>query len=201
MVHGQGSIVQGTTVEPVIPAVPGALAAGADATTINVFNEATHARERAISENNEWHHLNNMAIGNITLRLTPAIQQNFIDEDNAADIWDGIRLLYSKTTILSIYKDFKEAISICFNLNQHPAVQFDKLAAAFAHLGLVTVRTGANLVNLRIQDQFQALIALAALPPKWEMQIPIITTNVSLEDLDLNDIHDAIVAQYETETN
>ena len=120
---------------------------------------------------------------------------------HAADLWEGIRLLYSKTTVPSIYKDFKEAISICFNLNQHPAAQFDKLAAAFAHLGLVTVGTGANLVNLRIQDQFQALITLAALPSKWEMQIPIITTNISLEDLDLNDVHDVIVAQYETEMN
>ena len=79
-------------------------------------------------------------------------------------------MLYSKTTVPSIYKDFKEAISICFNMNQHPAAQFDKLAAAFAHLGSVTIGTGANLVNLKVQDQFQALIALAALPSKWEMQ-------------------------------
>ena len=42
---------------------------------------------------------------------------------------------------------------------------------------------------------------LAALPPKWEMQIPIITQQVSLEDLELNDVHEAIVAQYETEMN
>src|SRR3984885_5518671 len=201
MAHGQGSIVQGTTVEPVIPAAPGALAAGADATAINMLNEATHARDRAISDNNEWHHLNDMAIGNITLCLTPAIQQNFIDEDNAADLWEGIRLLYSKTTVPSIYKDFKEAVSIRFNPNQHPAAQFDKLAAAFARLGSVTIGTGANLVNLRIQNQYQALIALAALPPKWETQIAIITSSIGLEELDLNDVRDAIVAQYETETN
>ena len=37
MAHGQGSIVQGTTVELVIPAAPGALATGANAAAINVL--------------------------------------------------------------------------------------------------------------------------------------------------------------------
>ena len=57
MANGQGSIVQGTTLELVIPAAPGALAGGANAAAINAFNEATHARDRAISDNNEWHRL------------------------------------------------------------------------------------------------------------------------------------------------
>ena len=92
MAHGQGSIVQGTALEPVIPAAPATLAAGANAAAITIFNEATHAREQVISDNNEWHHLNDMAIGNITLHLTPAIQQNFVTEDSAANLWEVLRL-------------------------------------------------------------------------------------------------------------
>ena len=45
------------------------------------------------------------------------------------------------------------------------------------------------------------MIALAALPQKWENQITIITQNIKLADLDLNDVWDLIVAQYKTETN
>ena len=133
MAHGQGSIVQGTNVEPVIPAAPGTLAAGANAAAINVFNEATHARDRAISDNNEWHRLNDMAIGNITLHLTPAIQQNFIDEDNATDLWEGIRLLYSKTTIPSISKISRRLFRFVLtriNTQQHSLTNLQQLLPA-----------------------------------------------------------------------
>ena len=114
---------------------------------------------------------------------------------------DVSTMLFITHTLPSVYKDFKEAISIWFNLNQHPAVQFDKLAAAFGCLESVTIGTGANIVDLWIQEQYQALIALAALPPKWEMQISIITQSIALKDLGLIDVCQTIIAQYETETN
>ena len=43
--QGQGSIVQGTVLEPVIPAAPAALAGGAYVAEINIFNNTAHARE------------------------------------------------------------------------------------------------------------------------------------------------------------
>ena len=132
MAHGQGTIVSGASTEPVVPAAPGALNVNASAAEINTFNEAIHARDRAIANQNEWCRLNDMAIGNITLRLAPAIQQKILSENNAVDLWEGIKNLYSKHTLPFVYKDFKEAISLRFNLNQHLAAQFDKLAAAFA---------------------------------------------------------------------
>ncbi len=100
-----------------------------------------------------------------------------------------------------IYKDFKEAISIRFNPNQHPMPQFKKMAAAFAHLGAVTVGTGANQTTLAIMPQLQALIALSALPAKWENLIPIICAGVTIADLKLDDVAGQVIGQYETETN
>ena len=174
---------------------------GADPAQITTHATAIEAQNQALSDHHEWRHLNDMAIGNINLHLAPSIQQNFCSHDDAADLWAALRAAYGKTTFPSIYKDFKEAISIQFNPNQHPSTQFDKLAANFGCLALVTVGTVPNQTSLAVQNQLQAMTALAALPPKWENQIAIITQNVELNDLDLNDVWDAIVAQYETETN
>ena len=80
-------------------------------------------------------------------------------------------------------------------------MQVDKLAAAFGCLALVTIGTTPNQTNLMVQKQLQAMIALAALPQKWKNQIAMIMQNIELADLDFNDVWDAIVAQYETETN
>ncbi|KAH8990070.1 hypothetical protein EDB92DRAFT_1946751 [Lactarius akahatsu] len=86
-----------------------------------------------------------------------------------------------------IYKDFKEAISIRFNTNQHPTPQFEKMAATFACLGAVTVGTGANTTTLAICPQLQALIAMSALPQKWEHLIPVMCNNLALADLQCHD--------------
>ena len=201
MAQGQGSIVIGSVIEPTVLKAPTPLAVGADPAQITTHAAAIEAQNWAISDCNEWRRLNGMAIGNINLHLTPLIQQNFHSHDNAADLWAALRAAYGKATVPSIYKDFKEVISIRFNPNQHPSAQFDKLAAAFGCLALVTVGTAPNQTSLMVQNQLQAMIALAALPQTWENQISIITQNVELHDLDLNDVWDTIVAQYETETN
>ena len=56
MVHDQGTIISGANMEPVVPAAPVALNVNASAAEINTFNEAQHARDRAISDCNEWCH-------------------------------------------------------------------------------------------------------------------------------------------------
>src|SRR6202046_4814307 len=147
-----------------------------------------------------WNRNDEMARGNLTLRLSPAIQQA-VTGTTARLLWDSVKDRYGAVSLPIIYKDFKEAISICFNPNQHPAPQFEKMAAAFSRLGAVTVGTGANAVTLDVKDPLQALIALAALPPKWEPLIPIICSNVNIEDLDLSDVSTAVISQYETESN
>src|SRR6266571_3806772 len=116
-------------------------------------------------------------------------------------LWDAIKDQYGVVSMPRIYKDFKEAISIRFNPNQHPTPQFEKMAAAFARLGAVTVGTGANQTTLAITPQLQALIALSALPAKWENLIPIICAGVAIADLKLDDVASQVIGQFETETN
>jgi hypothetical protein len=44
------------------------------------------------------------------------------------------------------------------------------------------------------------MIALATLPQKWEMLISIITGDIKLNDLNLADMCNAVVTQYQSET-
>ncbi|KAH9056601.1 hypothetical protein EDB87DRAFT_1687141 [Lactarius vividus] len=113
-----------------------------------------------------------------------AVWDNLNSEMKKA-LWDSVKDQYIVVSIPHIYKDFKEAISICFNTNQHPAPQFEKMAATFAHVGAVTVGTGANATTLAICPQLQALIAMSALPQKWEHLIPVMCNNLALADLQL----------------
>ncbi len=147
-----------------------------------------------------WNKNDEMARGNLTLRLSPAVQQA-ITGNTSQILWDAIKDRYGAVSMPHIYKDFKEAISIRFNPNQHPTPQFKKMAAAFARLGAVTVGTGANQTTLAITPQLQALIALSALPAKWENLIPIICAGVAIADLKLDDVASQVIGQFETETN
>ncbi len=128
-----------------------------------------------------WNKNDEMARGNLTLRLSPAVQQA-VTGNTSQILWDAIKDRYGAVSMPCIYKDFKEVISIRFNPNQHPTPQFEKMAAAFARLGAVTVGTGANQTTLAITPQLQALIALSALPAKWENLIPIICAGVAIAD-------------------
>ncbi len=147
-----------------------------------------------------WNKNDEMARGNLTLRLSPAVQQA-ITGTTSQILWDAIKDRYGVVSMPCIYKDFKEAISIRFNPNQHPTPQFEKMAATFARLGAVTVGTGANQTTLAITPQLQALIALSALPAKWENLIPIICAGVAIADLKLDDVASQVIGQFETETN
>ncbi len=147
-----------------------------------------------------WNKNDEMARGNLTLRLSPVVQQA-VTGNTSQILWDTIKDQYGAVSMPCIYKDFKEAISICFNPNQHPTPQFEKMAAAFARLGAVTVGTGANQTTLAINLQLQALIALSALPAKWENLIPIICVGVAIADLKLDDVASQVIGQFETETN
>src|SRR6266702_908459 len=141
-----------------------------------------------------WNKNDKMARGNLTLCLSPAVQQA-VTSNTSQILWDGA------VSMPCIYKDFKEAISIHFNPNQHPMPQFEKMAATFARLGAVTVGTGVNQTTLAITPQLQALIALSTLPAKWENLIPIICAGVAIADLKLDDVASQVIGQFETKTN
>ena len=81
-----------------------------------------------------WQRSSDMARGNITLRLSPALQEFADLHPVTTNLWTELRTRYGTASVPTIYKDFKEAITIQFNPNQHPGPQFDKLTAAFGRL-------------------------------------------------------------------
>ncbi len=83
------------------------------------------------AENNLWNRMNDMALGTIVLRLSPAIQQQAAQSHFAELVWTQLDTLYGTPTIPQVYHDFKEVISIRFNPTQHPAAALNKMAAAF----------------------------------------------------------------------
>src|SRR5580693_2404325 len=70
--------------------------------------------------------------------------------------------LYGTSSPQGMYKDFKEALNIRLNGNQHPGPQIDKMAACFQRM---------TAASVPIPPQLQGMILLAAMPSKWEMLI------------------------------
>jgi gag-polypeptide of LTR copia-type len=117
----------------------------------------------------KWFEKDAMAIGHLTLRVNPSIQQE-LDSLPAASFtdnyWTHLSTHYGTVMPSSVYKDFKETFNIRLNPGQHPTQQIDRMVATFQHL------TAASII---IPPQIQAMILLSALPQKWEMLVSIMT--------------------------
>jgi transposase InsO family protein len=148
-----------------------------------------------------WHKGNDMALGNITLCLSPAIQQRMNPNFNAEQSWDWLKTEFGGASFPSIYCNFREAITMCINPSHHPGPQFDKVEAAFTRIANTTIGKGSKIKRLSLPSHFQALIAMAAIPLKWENLIPIIQNGYEIEDVTFGDIRDIVVTQFENETN
>src|SRR6266404_9990119 len=116
--QGLWGIVNRTIVHPADPA--------AGAATAEIA-----AAEAAIAA---WVRSNDMAMGNLVLRLNPSIQESLRAFTAAEAVWDDLWDCYGAATIPQVYKDFKEAINIRINPNAHPSLQLDRIAAAFQRL-------------------------------------------------------------------
>jgi hypothetical protein len=53
-----------------------------------------------------------------------------------------------------------------------------------------------STADVAVPPQLQAIIALAALPQKWEMLISIVTGDVEMESLDLGEVHNTVITQF-----
>ena len=138
----------------------------------------------------DWTKQNNMAMGNIVLRVNASIQQEIADLAAAETQWNRLLTKYGTPTITGVFRDFKEALNIRLKTDGHPGNQIDRMAAAFQ-------RCAASSIS--VPEQLQAMILLAAMPPKWEMLVAIVTQNYDLADIEFKHVRETILAQYETE--
>src|SRR6266404_563957 len=148
-----------------------------------------------------WNKANDMALGSILLCLTPSIQQQASISMQAEQAWDALENQYGTPTIPMVYKDFKEAISIRFNPNQHPAAELNRMAAAFQRLSNITIGSGHRLTWISNPPQLQAMITLTVLPSKWEHLVQIIINSTEMDQLTFRTVQEALVVQWDTESN
>jgi hypothetical protein len=155
-----------------------------------IEGSSTEPADSVLSET--WHEKRTQCMGNILLCTIAPIQQELAAHDDPKKLWEKIKTAYSETTLAGIYKDFHIVSTITFNPNQHPGPQLDKVQAAFARL---------TSSNISIPDILQGLIILNCLPSKWEHLVPIITQSSDTDDFDLNDVRQALLAQWESKQN
>ena len=57
-----------------------------------------------------------------------------------------------------------------------------------------------STADIEVPPQLQAMIALAALPQKWEMLISVVTSDIEMSDLDLGEVRDAVITQFQADS-
>jgi hypothetical protein len=76
-------------------------------------------------------------------------------------------------------------------LTANPNLYFHKMFSAFAQM---------STANVAVPPQLQVMIALAALPQKWEMLISVITGDIEMESLDLGKVRNAVITQFQVDS-
>ena len=72
----------------------------------------------------EWDRMDDMAIGHMTLHLSASIQEEVSLLNTTFSIWDCLEDCYGKATPTTVYKDFKEALSVCLHTDQNQLHSF-----------------------------------------------------------------------------
>jgi hypothetical protein len=156
------------------------------------FEKLTQARKDEIMALiNEFEKNDGMVLGQITLRLSPTIQQNHQHCLNSASLWNTLKVTYGKSTASIVFKDFKDCLNGCIYTNADPQIYFDKVYGAYARM---------KAADIAVPPQLQAMIALAALPQKWEMLISVVTGDNPLEDLILSDVRTVVITQFQADS-
>jgi hypothetical protein len=165
------------------------LSAGLDAHPTEMGpTEGTQA-ERAANATaiSDWDKHNDMAIGYITLCVSPPIQEQIARLNDSSTVWNHLETKYGKSTPTTIYKDFKEVLSVRLLANNNPLPAIEKMAASFQCL---------SEVKVTVPEQIQAMMLLSALPQKWEMLVSIVTQQHDLNKIKFIDVRNAILTQF-----
>jgi hypothetical protein len=137
-----------------------------------------------------WRSANQKALANIVLRVNPIIWVD-LDALTATDtVWNRLKLYFDVVQPTTVFKDFKEAISIRIDATKHPLPQINRLQASVHRL---------STNGVAIPEIIQVMILLSALPPKWEMLVSILCTNYEITNLQLQHVREAVMAQWEAE--
>ena len=135
-----------------------------------------------------WKSSNQKALANLVLRVAPIIWVD-LDALNTVDtVWNHLKLYFDVVQPTTVFKDFKDAISIRIDATKHPLPQINCLQASVHRL---------TTNGVAIAEIIQAMILLSALPPKWEMLVSILCTNYKITNLQLKHVCEAVMVQWE----
>ncbi|KIJ61058.1 hypothetical protein HYDPIDRAFT_31765 [Hydnomerulius pinastri MD-312] len=96
------------------------------------------------SQVNDWDQDNAQAIGNMCLRLAPAIHVKVSGSTTANNLWGTLKAEYGKPGIAATYSEFKALLEVTIPSNAHPGPTMDKIQAHFTHLKDTTFVTNSR---------------------------------------------------------
>jgi hypothetical protein len=138
-------------------------------------------------EIHDWNESNDQALGNIILRLSPAIQPS-IDGKSAAEVWVHLKDGYGTNTLAAVFKDFKEALNFRLNPNEHPTPQIQRLYTAYTRLA-------AN--KQEVPEFIKGMLLLNNLPTQYDHLTNLVLMGGDMNTLNIEKMKEGLVNTWE----
>ena len=164
---------------------PVAAVEGQDATETEPAVQAVSSNEDDIED---WRDTNDQALGNVFLRLAPAIQHRFREETNAGSLWRKLEKAYGKPGISVMYLEFKSAIETTIPEHGNPTQALDKMMLHFGRL---------RDFNLEIPEHLQTMIILSKLPSAYDSLTQILSQADDPAEFTFEKLQRAVILAWE----
>jgi hypothetical protein len=89
------------------------------------------------------------------------------------NIWNHLKNEYS-TSLSYAYQQFKIATNFKIDTAHHPAPQINYLQGVYLHL---------DNIHVKIPEAIQEIMLLNVVPTKWEALVPLVLSNISINNL------------------
>ena len=124
-----------------------------NAADLAAYNAALAAYNAALAI---WKKENSKAQGIITLRVAAHLRHHILE--SAHQTWTTLRRTFGAPPVSALYADFKHILAAKLS-GGNPIPEIERLATLLGRL---------NNTPLQLSETLQAMILLAALPPKWD---------------------------------
>ena len=136
----------------------------------------------------DWRDTNDQALGNIFLRLAPAIQHRFREETIAGFLWTKLEKAYGKPGVSVMYLEFKSAIETTIPEHGNPTQALDKMMLHFGRL---------RDFSLEIPEHLQTMIVLSKLPSAYDSLTQILSQADDPLEFTFEKIQRAVILAWE----
>src|ERR1700689_5821468 len=128
----------------------------------------------------------NKALGAIGFRL--ALHLRHHRGDTARITWENLKGQFGAPSVSASFANFKNAINLKLS-GGNPIPEIERMATLFGRL---------SDNDLEVSDNMEALLLLAALPPKWDSVAQLFMQRPNLrDDLTFENVRVAIMQEYE----